>query len=246
MCVCIAALMLCASPLAHSEDGYDLWLRYRPVEAPWLERYRAAARELVRPHDAGDAAETELARAIAGMLGAGPRIATRVTQDGAIVFGTPHSSAAIAQLYLAQRDSRRPPRHGYRRKHERGRALRHLSFLALAANAATGGSSGAARLARDTTPRFEPLGQSRRHGRARLCRRIDLELARTARLHRAALPGLCPRLRVNRHQRHRPHQCQRGCTQPDAGISGKGGSACSRISPLRTQGVFDRPIYGAD
>jgi len=100
MCVCIAALMLCASPLAHSEDGYDLWLRYRPVEAPWLERYRAAARELVRPHDAGDAAETELARAIAGMLGAGPRIATRVTQDGAIVFGTPHSSAAIAKLNL--------------------------------------------------------------------------------------------------------------------------------------------------
>jgi len=100
MCLWIAALMLCGSPLAHSEDGYDLWLRYPLVEAPWLDRYRAATRELVPPLDGADAAQTELTRAIAGLLGAIPRIATRVTQDGAIVFGTPASSAAIAKLHL--------------------------------------------------------------------------------------------------------------------------------------------------
>jgi len=32
---------------AHAEDGDDLWLRYRPVESPWLERYRRAALELI-------------------------------------------------------------------------------------------------------------------------------------------------------------------------------------------------------
>ena len=97
---------LCGPPHAHAEDGYDLWLRYRPVEAPWLERYRASARELVPPLSAGAAgaagaaAERELARAIAGMLGTTPTISKRATQDGAIVFGTPQSSAAIARLHL--------------------------------------------------------------------------------------------------------------------------------------------------
>ena len=34
---------------AHAEDGYDLWLRYRPVEAPWAMRYRGFAAEMVAP-----------------------------------------------------------------------------------------------------------------------------------------------------------------------------------------------------
>src|SRR5580692_5028315 len=67
-----ASLALCGAPRAHAEDGYDLWLRYRTVEAPWLGRYRAAARELVPPLSSGEAAEHELTRAIAGMLGAAP------------------------------------------------------------------------------------------------------------------------------------------------------------------------------
>src|SRR5580692_11454836 len=62
----LAALALCWLPQAHAEDGYDLWLRYRPVEAPWLERYRASARELVPPLSGGEAAQHELMRAIAG------------------------------------------------------------------------------------------------------------------------------------------------------------------------------------
>jgi alpha-glucuronidase len=92
--------LLCGSSRAHAEDGYDLWLRYRPVEAPWLERYRAAARELVPPLSAGEAAQRELTRAISAMLGTTLVIAKRATQDGAIVFGTPQSSAAIAGLHL--------------------------------------------------------------------------------------------------------------------------------------------------
>ncbi len=96
----IAAAVLCASPLAHAEDGYDLWLRYRPVEAPWLEHYRAAARELIPPHGMNAAAESELKRALPDLLGVSPRVARKITQDGAIVFGTPRSSAAIAKMRL--------------------------------------------------------------------------------------------------------------------------------------------------
>ncbi len=97
--VCLA-LTLCAASFAHAEDGYDLWLRYRPVEAPWLERYRTAVRELVAPAAAGPAAQQELVRAIAGLLGSHPPTVKNPTRDGAIVFGTPRSSAAIAGLHL--------------------------------------------------------------------------------------------------------------------------------------------------
>ena len=35
------------SSAALAEDGYDLWLRYHPVEKAWLGKYRAAATVLV-------------------------------------------------------------------------------------------------------------------------------------------------------------------------------------------------------
>lgn len=97
-------LFMCGLPRAHAEDGYELWLRYRPVEAPWLERYRSSARELVPPVTENDAAGVELKRAIAGLLGDTPMIAKRVTRDGAIVFGTARSSAEIAALHLDLND----------------------------------------------------------------------------------------------------------------------------------------------
>ena len=94
------ALLLYGAGCAHAEDGYDLWLRYRLVEAPWLERYRSAAQELVAPTAAAPAAQSELVRAMAGLLGSSPPVVEKPTRDGAIVFGTPHSSAAIAGLHL--------------------------------------------------------------------------------------------------------------------------------------------------
>ncbi len=94
------ACLSCAASRVHAEDGYDLWLRYRPVEAPWAERYKASVRELVPPADSGDAALHELTRAIAGMLGRAPPIAREPTLDGAILFGTPRSSAPIARMHL--------------------------------------------------------------------------------------------------------------------------------------------------
>jgi alpha-glucuronidase len=102
--VLLAWAAISAAPRARAEDGYDLWLRYRPVEAPWLERYRMSARELVPPPTASDAARNELTRAVAGLLGAAPAVAAEVTEDGAIVFGTPRTSAVIAGLHLDLKD----------------------------------------------------------------------------------------------------------------------------------------------
>jgi len=62
---------LTAAPVASAEDGYDLWLRYRPVEQSWGDRYRAALTQLV----AGSASPTlqvafaELQRGLQGLLG---------------------------------------------------------------------------------------------------------------------------------------------------------------------------------
>ena len=88
------------TPRAIAEDGYDLWLRYRPIEAPWLDQYRAAAAEIVQSSRSPTllAAQAELTRGLAGLLGEAPPLASRVTRSGAIVLGTPASSSAVAAL----------------------------------------------------------------------------------------------------------------------------------------------------
>jgi len=87
-----AALFLTLGALsgtAQAEDGYDLWLRYRPLPADVQTRDRAQATALVI--DAGGdpsilKAAEELDRALSGMLGAKP--APGDIQSGAILLGT--------------------------------------------------------------------------------------------------------------------------------------------------------------
>ena len=43
----VLALLLAVPVTAVADDGYDLWLRYKPVEARWLAPYRAANTVLV-------------------------------------------------------------------------------------------------------------------------------------------------------------------------------------------------------
>ena len=92
-----------ATPTAlPAEDGYNLWLRYVPVEHAWLSRYRTSATELVGQELSPTlrAARAELVRGLTGLLGAAPQAATDATQDGAIIFGTPQSSALVKSLSL--------------------------------------------------------------------------------------------------------------------------------------------------
>ena len=57
----LALVTLClACATAQAEDGYDLWLRYKPVEKQYLAPYRAAATALVT---AGTSDSTAVARA---------------------------------------------------------------------------------------------------------------------------------------------------------------------------------------
>jgi len=97
----LAALMAAAAG-ARAEDGYDLWLRYRPLSGEWLKAYREAARELVpgTPSATLSIAKAELAHGLAGMLQVELPLAAQPTRDGSIIFGTPASSALIANLKL--------------------------------------------------------------------------------------------------------------------------------------------------
>ena len=104
----LVALAVIAWPLLHggparAEDGYDLWLRYRPVEGAERARDQAAATELVvgRASPVLDAARQELSRGLTGLLGeTAIQVDTSVGRDGAVVFGTPRSSSLIARLNL--------------------------------------------------------------------------------------------------------------------------------------------------
>jgi alpha-glucuronidase len=100
-------LVALAGPsLARAEDGYDLWLRYRPVEKHWLARYRAVAQALVPAGNSEtlSAARAELARGLDGMLQEDVPTESAVDRDGAVLFGTPASSTQIASLGLPVMD----------------------------------------------------------------------------------------------------------------------------------------------
>ena len=95
----VAILLLLVVP-ARAEDGYDLWLRYRPMEASALAQYRPLATTIVSQGASPslDAAKAELTLGLRGLLdrpiGAGS------VSDGAVVIGTPAASPLIAGLKL--------------------------------------------------------------------------------------------------------------------------------------------------
>lgn len=95
----VCALLVSWSRPAWAEDAYDLWLRYRRVEAPQLQHYRIHATAVVAESRGAtlDAAAAELRRGLKGLLGVEP--SSRL-QDGAILIGTPRTSPAIARLAL--------------------------------------------------------------------------------------------------------------------------------------------------
>ena len=109
----VIAVALLGAPGARADDGYRLWLRYDPLEHQWRARYSAAAAELVAASGLSptlQAAQAELLRGLTGLLCAAPRATDDVTQDGAILFGTPISSPLVKGMAL---DLRPAGREGY-------------------------------------------------------------------------------------------------------------------------------------
>ncbi|GAA0323065.1 alpha-glucuronidase family glycosyl hydrolase [Sphingomonas oligophenolica] len=89
---CASVLLLAGAMPAYAEDGYDLWLRYRPLPAGIQARDRAQAAALVYDVDRHDQsiikAGEEIERALAGMLGAQVPNYSQSVVPGAILLGT--------------------------------------------------------------------------------------------------------------------------------------------------------------
>ena len=95
-------LAVAAIAPAQADDGYDLWLRYRPVGAEHFATYRAHISQVILERESPTllAARDELVRGLSGLLDTGVASFDRVTADGAVVIGTPASSPLIARLGL--------------------------------------------------------------------------------------------------------------------------------------------------
>ncbi len=85
---------------AHAEDGYDLWLRYHPLEKPALESYRSVTNIVVEGRSAtSKITSDELVRGLSGLLARKVTVGTKMRCD-AVVVGTPTSTPAIASYKL--------------------------------------------------------------------------------------------------------------------------------------------------
>jgi alpha-glucuronidase len=88
--------------LAFAEDGYDLWLRYRPVVVEYRDANRAHVTAVVAPErksDTLDIALAELRRGIGGLFASELAESPNIV-DGAILLGTPADLSRFPSLNL--------------------------------------------------------------------------------------------------------------------------------------------------
>lgn len=109
--ISVVGLCCLASP-AHSEDGYDLWLRYAPVaNDTYKTAYQQQLRHLVIESQSATAQATgrELQRGLAGLLGQSlalvknSKVSKGTLLAGTLVVGTPATSPLIAGLDWQER-----------------------------------------------------------------------------------------------------------------------------------------------
>ena len=87
--------------ITFTEDGYDLWLRYRPIEQPeLLTTYRQQLQEIVVPGDSPtvEAIRSELHQGVAGLLEKPVDVRQDHIQQAGLLVGTPATSPQIAAL----------------------------------------------------------------------------------------------------------------------------------------------------
>jgi alpha-glucuronidase len=115
---------------ALAEDGYDLWLRYRPLPAESLAAYRPQVSEIIQAEHSPtlDVARAELSRGLGGLLGFLPPLSLHPGRDGSIIIGTAKGEPLIAGLRL-----------GLDRVGSEGYVIRSLTYeghhvIAIAAN----------------------------------------------------------------------------------------------------------------
>jgi alpha-glucuronidase len=99
----VALAVLLFPSLAHADDGYELWLRYHPMEVSAVAQYAPSATVVVANGNSETirAAADELTRGLSGLLGK-PVATANTVQDGAVVLGTPATSPLVKSLNLSK------------------------------------------------------------------------------------------------------------------------------------------------
>ncbi|USX17636.1 alpha-glucuronidase [Oxalobacteraceae bacterium OTU3REALA1] len=98
MATVLLSLAAAAPACAADEDGYDLWLRYQPLERASQAKLQQQARTLVlagKPSPTSQAALSELQKGLQGMLGSVPAASTTI-RDGSLVLATPATLPELA------------------------------------------------------------------------------------------------------------------------------------------------------
>jgi alpha-glucuronidase len=97
----LASAVLSMQP-AFAEDGYELWLRYRPLASEQRTPYASALAQLTMPTPSPTlvAAKSELVRGLTGLLSQAPVTADGTSTAGSLLVGTPQSEPRIAKLDL--------------------------------------------------------------------------------------------------------------------------------------------------
>ncbi|WP_425480180.1 alpha-glucuronidase family glycosyl hydrolase [Xanthomonas cassavae] len=103
----LGLMLLCGVLLpaaqVHAEDGYDVWLRYQPVDNAAALREHAQALVVAGNSPTLQAARQELERGLQGLLGAAPQPTDAVTRDGTLLLG-PANAPQVAALKLHTAD----------------------------------------------------------------------------------------------------------------------------------------------
>lgn len=86
---------------SQAETGYDLWLRYKPLDSATQAHVSRHAQQLVvvEEDQTLSAATEELQRGLLGLTGKSPSVSRQISADGAILIGTARTPA-IAALNL--------------------------------------------------------------------------------------------------------------------------------------------------
>ncbi len=95
-------LLLLTTSFLFAEDGYDLWLRYKPVNNNLLPKYKEVVKSLYVTGNSQTItiAKEELAKGVQGLLQTILPITNTITGNGTIVAGTRNSSLVIKSLNL--------------------------------------------------------------------------------------------------------------------------------------------------
>ena len=112
---CFFVVLICAAGSVAAEDGYDLWLRYKPVtDGRLLGEYRKLVSSVVVQGGSSTsvAVKKELVTGLSGLLGRKVPHATDIEKPGAVVVGTPATSAIIRKLQR-QKELQRAGDEGY-------------------------------------------------------------------------------------------------------------------------------------